>query len=192
LIDIANNEPIPYAIVKYDSVTNQYRDGSEGFLVINLKESQIYENDNRELMIADYKTPPEPCAPPVGSCDIIYAGEPTVKTGGSPKTFEARFYDGAGNILNAVEAAWELVLPPELTGKHITVVSETGNTIAIKAEMTAKIGCRFVLKMRADIETIETKRKISPEIFLLVSSGGSLSVYGYFEKEIEVKVGGLL
>ena len=53
LIDMANNEPIPYAIIKYDAITNKYAARNEGFTVLTLRESQIQEDDNWDLMVAN-------------------------------------------------------------------------------------------------------------------------------------------
>ena len=166
LIDIANNEAIPYAIVKYDSVTNQYRDGSEGFLVINLRESQIVPGDSREHMIAEYQNMSTADMPPVGECDIVYKGGAVVKAGGSAKAFRAGFRDGDGGEVTGISPEWELALPDELTDGQVHIVSDTGNEIKLKADGGAKIGSVFSVKMTAD--------------------GGA------FVKIIDVKVGGLL
>ena len=169
LIDVANGEPIPHSIIKYDSVTNRYTARDEGFLVINLKESQIEKDDNWELMIANYKDSPESDIQRIGLCEIIYKGEPVIKSGGSPKTFAAVFYDSNGDEITTVIPSWELIFPPEVQNSNqIRVLSQTDNEITMEAGKWTK-GIKFLLKVSADD-----------------------SVFGYFENSIEIEVRGII
>ena len=169
LIDIANGEPIPHSIVKYDSVTNRYAARDEGFLVINLKESQIEKDDNWELMIANYKDSPASDIQSVGLCKVTYKGEPIIKSGGSPKTFTAVFFNNGNEEISTVIPTWELVFPPEAQNQNlINILSQNGNEITIGAGNGTK-GIKFLLKVSADD-----------------------SIFGYFENSIEVEVRGII
>ena len=163
LIDIADGEPIPYAIVKYDAVTNRYAARDEGFLVITLKESQRESDDSRELMIANYMGSAVQPPAPAGSCTIV--GSPKLKCGGSARRYTAKFYDNGGNELDAVTPTWELLLPASLTRHHIDVICESEDGIELKAAAAAAIGSVFTLKATADD-----------------------AVYGRFEAAVEIEV----
>jgi hypothetical protein len=164
LIDMANNQPIPYAIIKYDAATYRYAARKEGFLVITLKESQVEKNDNYKLMIANYKKPTALVTSSIGAVRITYNGEPTIKAGGSKKVFKIGFFDSNGNRVPTVKPKWELILPPALTGK-VSAVFENDEEIHLKVAKAAPIGSIFELYVSADDAT-----------------------YGFFEKRIEVKV----
>ena len=172
LIDMANNEPISYAIIKYDAITNRYAARNEGFLVITLRESQIQEDDNWDLMIANYKDPGSlPNVPSVlnGSCTIKFNNAPTVKAGGGTKPFYAIFFDDNGEAVEiSAPVNWDAVLPPELAGS-VSIIYQAGNEIRFKADSNAVIGGNFILRMYAD----------DP-------------VYGAFEAELEITIGGIL
>ena len=173
LIDMANNAPIPYAIIKYDAITNKYAARGEGFTVLTMRESQVENDDNWELMIANYADPSKmpPVSRPVeGSCRIDFRGLPMVRVGGTPKSFYALLFDAAGNSVDILDypVVWELLLPPELEGK-ITVLFKQGNEVRVVASRDAPVDSSFVLRM-----------------------SGQHGVYGRFKAELEVSVGGVL
>jgi hypothetical protein len=169
LIDIANSEPIPYKIVKYDSVTNRYAARNEGFLVINLEQTELMPDDNWELMIANYADTPFPPAPSTGFCEIIYEGNPIVKAGGSPKLFTAVFRDINGDEITTVIPAWELILSPESSANQTDILCQSSDfNILITADSNAVIGSTFILKVIAD----------DP-------------VHGHFETQLNITIGGL-
>jgi hypothetical protein len=62
-----------------------------------------------------------------------------------------------------------LVLPPELNAGQISVVSQDGNAVKIKASPLANIGSSFILRMSINN-----------------------AVYGNFKAELEVAIGGIL
>ena len=149
LIDIANNEPIAYKIVKYDSTTNRYAARDEGFLVIFLDQDETRPEDNFDLMIADYQESPPPPIPSVGSCEIVFVGTATLRVGSS-KDFAAVFYDSAGNEISDIAAAWELVLPDGISDSYIQMVNDPGSANLAKLQATGGIGSKVILKMSAD------------------------------------------
>ena len=173
LIDMANKLPIPYAIIKYDAITNKYAARNEGFTVLTLRESQVQDDDNWELMIANYRDPSK--VPPVsmpleGKCEIRFNGSPIVKAGGTPKPFYAVLFDAGGNSVEiASPVDWELVLPHELGQNQILISFKEGNEIRLQATREAPIDSSFVLRMR-----------------------GSHAVYGDFKAELEIGVGGII
>ena len=176
LIDMANNEPIPYAIIKYDAITNKYAARNEGFTVLTLRESQIEEDDNWDMMVANYRDPTStsnmPTVPNIlaGSCTIKFNNAPIVKAGGSAKPFYAVIFDSDGNSIDLTSPiTWELLLPPELNADQLIVQSQESNVIRLKASPSAIIGSNFILRMDT-----------------------SDSVYGNFKAEIEVAIGGIL
>lgn len=69
LIDVANNTPIAYSIIKYDAVSNIYAARDEGFLYLLLRQTELNtDEDNFELMIANYidtDNIPTPFNPPL-------------------------------------------------------------------------------------------------------------------------------
>jgi hypothetical protein len=164
LIDMANNQPIPYAIIKYDATTYRYAARNEGFLVITLKESQVDKDDDYSLMIANYKKPSTLITSSIGAVRITYNGEPAIKAGGSKKVFKIGFYDSNNNRLQTVNPTWELILPPTMTGK-VFVVFLNDEEIHLKADKDTPIGSVFELYASADD-----------------------AVYGFFEKRIEIRV----
>ena len=173
LIDMANNAPIPYAIIKYDAITNKYAARNEGFTVLTMRESQVENDDNWELMIANYVNPSQ--MPPVsraleGSCRIGFTGAPVLRAGGLPKPFYALLFDVRGNSVDILDypVLWELVLPQELENK-IGISYRQGNEVRIAASRDAPVDSSFILRM-----------------------SGLHSVYGSFSAELEVSVGGVL
>jgi hypothetical protein len=171
LIDFANNEPIAYSIIKYDAVTNKYTARNEGFLVITLQESQLQDDDNWGLMIANYKDPatmPHTPESIVGLCTIKYSGISIIKAGGSAKSFYSEFYDSDNNLIISLLPTWDLILPPELDSNQVIIVSQINNEIKLQVNAKAEVGTEFILRM----------------------SGNDL-IYGGFESELVIEVGGL-
>ena len=173
LIDMANNMPIPYAIIKYDAITNKYAARNEGFTVLTLRESQVESDDNWDLMIANYRNPNLVPAPPTiieGTGTIKFNNVPVVRAGGTAKPFYAIVFDAVGNSVElTAPVAWELVLPPELDQNQISISFKAGNEIRLLASRQAPIGSTFVLRM-----------------------SGNHAIYGNFKAELDVGVGGII
>ena len=173
LIDMANNIPIPYAIIKYDAITNKYAARGEGFTVLTLRESLVEDDDNWDLMIANYRDPSQtPAAPEIveGSCTIKFNNVPVLRAGGTAKPFYAVLFDAHGNSVELESpVVWELVLPPELSQDQVMVSFKEGNEIRLIATRQALIGSSFVLRM-----------------------SGNHAVYGNFKAELTVSIGGIL
>ena len=147
LIDIANNEPIPYKIVKFDSVSNRYAARNEGFLVINLNQTELSENDNHELMIADYIEPGIPSPPSIGSC--LIEGSSVIRQN-TAREYIARFFDADGNEIQPDNAEWEMLSPEMLAIDQIAILSQSENRIELRCADNAAIGDVFTLLVRAD------------------------------------------
>jgi hypothetical protein len=152
LIDVANNTPIPYRIVKYDSISNSYAARDEGFLVISLWQDEYnVDNDRDDLMIADYVEPPE-ILPSVGFCRIEPIDLNTINQN-TMESFTARFFDSGGNELSSSDGivpVWELDLPSNLQGQITVTYDNDGFTINVRATRYAVIGSSFMLRVTVD------------------------------------------
>ena len=172
LIDVANHQPIPYSIIKYDAITNKYAARNEGFTVLTLKESQIEADDNWELLVANYRNPSDlPATPDVleGSCTIKFNNTPVVRAGGSPKPFYGILFNANGDSIAPTSPfTWDLILPPELQNQ-IILSFQYENEVRVQASPTTPIGSTFILSMN-----------------------GHDATYGNFSATLEITVGGIL
>ena len=172
LIGVANNEPMPHAIAKYNPITNRYANRSEGFIMLIMRESKIKAGDHWGLMVADYVDPsrsPSASNAIKGSCRIDFRGAPLVRAGGTPKPFFALLFDGNGNSVDIVHPiTWDLVLPPELENE-IIISFKGGNEARLQASRQAPVDSSFILRM-----------------------GGFHDAYGDFKAELVVAVGGII
>jgi hypothetical protein len=143
LIDIANNQPVPYQIIKFDATTTRDAARDEGFLKLTLREDELRPGvDNYELMIADYKEPNPTSV--IGTVDIEFNGNPEIKAGGSYKTFTSVF-TGTTNPV----PQWTLELPPSLQAMIETQTDAAAGTIRLRADEKADY-TSFNLKVSAN------------------------------------------
>lgn len=118
MIDMIDGEPKTYRVVSVDAITKRHdRDGEiTGFLVWNIEQDQYNANiDSVEHGVCDWIDPESlyPSKPdPVGG-NISYRGDPTIKLGGTEKSFT---YTNADNqaVLNVI---WDVVLPENFEDK---------------------------------------------------------------------------
>lgn len=126
MLEIIGGEPKTYRVVSVDSMTERYdRDGEiKGFIVLNL-EQDLYNplTDNMEKEVCDYIDENDALEEFFEEATITYNGNPTIKAGGSAKTF-------TGNLTTREIGQW-IVTGDDLTGISWAV---EGNTIKIKAE----------------------------------------------------------
>ena len=176
LMGLSNNKPMPYTIISYDPITTRYAARTEGFLIMTLRESQIEEDDNWDLMIANYKAPgfltgiSHVSDMLNGSCEIRFNNAPVVRAGGSAKPFYGIIFDDNGSSIDFdAPVNWELDLPPELSLGQVSIVSQEGNQVKLCAVSDAKIGSSFVLRMSIDD-----------------------MAYGSFKAELTVSIGGII
>ena len=93
-----------------------------------------------------------------------------MKAGGGAKPFYAVIFDSNGNSIDlASPVTWEMILPQELNAGQISIASQEGNTIKLKASPLANIGSSFILRMSIND-----------------------AAYGNFKAELEVAIGGIL
>ena len=86
-IDYNTTNPLPYKTTRVDTVSYSFGEGR--VLTLILTENQYNPaTDNIDLMICDY-TSPAPTPPTPTNIEIIYAGQPQIRCGGSIKTFTA-------------------------------------------------------------------------------------------------------
>ena len=89
MLETIGGEPKTYRVVSVDSMTQRFdRDGEiTGFIILNL-EQDLYNphTDNIELEVCDY-IPEDQFVEVFEQAEITYRGKPTVRAGGSKKTF---------------------------------------------------------------------------------------------------------
>ena len=94
---------------------------------------------------------------------ITYAGQATVKQGGSSKTFTANF--GFVEDLGVdIIPVWTLDLSPAQAGKITYTVDDTAKKIVIKASSTAPIGTTFDLWVTTDSYNVQVSAKVTVSI----------------------------
>lgn len=112
MIETIDDEPKTYRVVSVDVITERYdRDGEiTGFLVWNIEQDQYNaDTDSAEHGICNWVDPEtlQPAKPdPVGGF-ISYRGSPTIRLGGSKKTFSYVDENKAAKL----DITWEVVLP---------------------------------------------------------------------------------
>ena len=104
MFDVIDETPKVYKIEFADINTNKYEDVNGGFIEWTIISDTYTENDNKELMICDYKkqiiieTTPEKL-----SCEII--GNDNIKTG-FYSTYNSVFYDKNMNVVKTAIPKW--------------------------------------------------------------------------------------
>lgn len=131
-IDYNNVNPIPYRITRIDTVSESYAESRVLCLIFS---EDVYnpDTDNIEEWLCDYIKPVSP-----NNIEITYTGNPSIRVGGSYKTFTA-------NTLSPV--VWDIVATPDVQS-CITLTPVTGeNKCKIKCSQNENvIGKSFVLK----------------------------------------------
>lgn len=118
MLEIINGKPRTYKCTSVDQQTNKYQDIDGGFIVINLSQDESGQpGDRADLMICDYKEPPdnpEP-SPDLLKCEI--SGRDNIRVGISRK-YTAIFYaeDGTTTVGN-VTPIWTVTPPVGYEGK---------------------------------------------------------------------------
>lgn len=80
--------PKPYILTRIDDVPDSFGDGTGIITWVVTEDPYNPVTDNIDLMICDY-TSPAPTPPTPTNIEIIYAGQPQIRCGGSIKTFTA-------------------------------------------------------------------------------------------------------
>ncbi len=103
--------PTVFKVTQND--TTGYYFGPKGIVVVTVLED-VYnpETDSIEAGICDYISSVPPSKP--ASSKVIYeakilCSKTVIKSGGSPQTFTARFYDSSGNEVTDVAPTWNIV-----------------------------------------------------------------------------------
>lgn len=177
LIDIINDKPNAYILTGRNVLSGNWTagdisgkefNGKDKVLTLTFSQTQLSDDDNLELMIADYFDPNKLGEQTVkqGSCVISYTGEPIIKVGGSYKTFSVKFFDSKGNEI-VTDPQWKLTtVNPEYDGNFKTIIAD--NKIKIKADnVLAMIGDQVLLEVSDETGTI------SAQLFIKV-----VSLYG--------------
>ena len=113
-LDKDYEHPTTFIVTQND--TTSYNYGKKGLVKVTVTECAFdYDEDNLELGICDYKTK-EDLDIDTGEGDLISKstiGYDTkiIKSGGSPQTFTAKFYDENGNEVENVVAKWSFICP---------------------------------------------------------------------------------
>lgn len=173
LIDMANNTPIPYEVIKFDNVSSMYMAREEGFMNLLLRQTELMpEEDNYELMIANYvdvdQIPP-PYEPPVhydppfpdARYTIRFSGNPVIRQGSRTRIFRAlsNIIDPNGDPYPITSPiSWSLDLPPNLI--DLVVIDGGGPEMRLRIDSSAPIGATFLLRLTVDDYVAEQELKI--------------------------------
>jgi hypothetical protein len=149
-----NQEPMPYSIIEFDPVTAYYntRQTTEGFLILNLISSQIVPDDNKLLMIANYREPGAPLPPRIGSVEITYTGDLLLRQNSQTfRNFTAVFTDSEGQPITSIVPNWTIE-PVDLvsSGRIVYQLSDDGYTIGLRATQQAIVGTEILVKVTSD------------------------------------------
>ena len=117
-LDKDYENPTTFIVTQNDSTTYNY--GKKGIVRVTVMECAAdYDEDNFELGICDYREPGEADD---GSGDggdgnvsrsMIEYKTTTIKSGGNPQTFFAKFYDEDGSEIDGITPRWGLICPFE-------------------------------------------------------------------------------
>lgn len=113
-LDKDYEHPTTFIVTQND--TTSYNYGKKGLVKVTVTEYAIdHDEDNFELGICDYKSK-EDLETDTGEDDLVsksIIGYDTkiIKSGGSPQTFTAKFYDENGNEVENVVAKWSFICP---------------------------------------------------------------------------------
>lgn len=120
MLEIINGKPRTYKCTSVDQQTNKYQDIDGGFIVINLSQDESGQpGDRADLMICDYKEPPdnpEP-SPTLLKCEI--SGRNNIRVGISRK-YTAIFYAEDGvSAVTGIGPVWTVTSPAGYEDKVI-------------------------------------------------------------------------
>lgn len=107
-------QPTTFIVTQND--TTSYNFGKKGLVKVTVTECAIdYDEDRIDLGICDYKDADD-LNEDAGEGDLVsksVIGYTTtiIKSGGSPQTFTARFFDENGNEVNNVVPKWNFICP---------------------------------------------------------------------------------
>lgn len=113
-LDKDYEHPTTFIVTQND--TTSYNYGKKGLVKVTVTECAIdYDEDNLELGVCDYKSK-EDLEIDTGEDDLVSKstiGYDTkiIKSGGSPQTFTAKFYDENGNQIESVVPKWSFICP---------------------------------------------------------------------------------
>lgn len=108
-LDRDYENPTTYIVTQNDSTSYNY--GKKGLVKVTVTESAIdWDEDNLELGVCDYVNVDsgEDDSTHIGESVIIYDTD-VIKSGGSPQTFKAKFFDEDGNEAIGVIPKWRIV-----------------------------------------------------------------------------------
>lgn len=162
MLEIINGEPRTYSCTSVDQQTNKYQDIDGGFIVINVKQDEAGRaGDRADLMICDYKEPPdtpEP-SPTLLKCEI--SGRSNIRVGISRK-YTAIFYaDDGTTVVDGVTPVWTVTLPAGYEDK--LTWSQNDGSIEMTVTDEALIGQAIVVWL-ADIDGLYSSVALRVEV----------------------------
>lgn len=113
-LDKDYEHPTTFIVTQND--TTSYNYGKKGLVKVTVTEYAVdYDEDNFELGICDYKSK-EDLEVDTGEDDLVSKSSigydtKIIKSGGSPQTFTAKFYDENGNQVENVVPKWSFICP---------------------------------------------------------------------------------
>ncbi|MPL95078.1 hypothetical protein SDC9_41241 [bioreactor metagenome] len=162
MLEVINGKPRTYSCTSVDQQTNKYQDIDGGFIVINIKQDEAGRAEDRtDLMICDYKEPPnnpEP-SPTLLKCEIT--GRSNIRVGMSRK-YTATFYDEDGTTpVEGVVPVWSVDVPAGY--ESYVTWSTNGDLVEINVADAAAIGQVFAVSV-VDDEGLYNKATMSVEV----------------------------
>ena len=152
LVDYYTSNPMAYRITHVDRIT------CPGCVLLSLLEDVRNENDNVELMIADYynRFVESPAVPtPTIMCEISYSGEAILEIGKGYKTFTAIFRDESGNTSFSIMPVWDIVLS-DMSLEQYVIYETSDNTIKIKVSEPSMNGIFVTLNLSDEENTMSS------------------------------------
>lgn len=138
IMDVDLDDPDTYVVTNRNVISSVYDpEQKHGVITIVLSQDErSQDHDNLDLQVADYKEEKEIIKGI--NCEIKYTGDsPSIKAGGSYKTYTAYFYNASGDILDSIVPVWDVTIMPEM--ESYFDIKETDGKLLIKASYEPSI-----------------------------------------------------
>jgi hypothetical protein len=157
------NNPKVYELTDLDRTS--YVFNGVGFFQLVCNQNEKVPDDRDDIMICNWN-PPRPDQPlPIGSCEITYAGDPSIRAGATSwKPFTAVFLDSSGNEITPTNLIWELTMLTGLAQNQVRIRHDSDTAVSLQA-LNGTIGHRILLKVSYDHD-----------------------FYGYMEASVEIEI----
>lgn len=162
MLEIINGRPRTYKCTSVDQNTNKYQDIDGGLIVINLSQDEAGQTDDRaDLMICNYKKPPETLEPSPTLLRCSISGRDNIRIGFA-RRYTATFYGEDGETVDdEIIPVWSIVVP---SGDESKVIwSQNESFIEITVTDDSMIGKTVVIGL-ADSEGLYSPVELRAEV----------------------------